>query len=156
ASGIAALIRAAASCAFFSSREPITMLWPALAQCRARPWPRSPAPPMMAIFSLMCRSSGPRALCHAVGAPATIPARHSALTLAQDHHEFMARSPIQVFPLPGLPEVKAGDDLARLIVEAAHDADFVAAGEDVFVVAQKVVSKAEGRIVKLDTVSPSE
>src|SRR5262249_26265186 len=42
------------------------------------------------------------------------------------------------------------------IVDAAHGAGFVVAAQDVFVVAQKVVSKAEGRIVKLDTISPSE
>jgi coenzyme F420-0:L-glutamate ligase/coenzyme F420-1:gamma-L-glutamate ligase len=68
----------------------------------------------------------------------------------------MALAAIQVFPLSGLPEIKPGDDLARLIVEAAQNADFVVAAQDVFVVAQKVVSKAEGRIVKLDTISPSE
>src|SRR5215475_2726213 len=63
---------------------------------------------------------------------------------------------IQIFPLPGLPEIKPGDDLARLIVDAARAADFAIAPHDVFVVAQKVVSKAEGRIVRLDTISPSE
>jgi coenzyme F420-0:L-glutamate ligase/coenzyme F420-1:gamma-L-glutamate ligase len=64
--------------------------------------------------------------------------------------------PIQIFPLSGLPEIKPGDDLARFIVEAARAADFAVAPDDVFVVAQKVVSKAEGQIVKLESVSPSE
>jgi coenzyme F420-0:L-glutamate ligase/coenzyme F420-1:gamma-L-glutamate ligase len=76
--------------------------------------------------------------------------------LRQAQHEAaMPRSPIQIFPLPGLPEITPGDDLARLIVEAARAADFVVAAGDIFVVAQKVVSKAEGRIVALDSILPS-
>ena len=51
----------------------------------------------------------------------------------------------------GLPEIGPGDDLARLIAEAAELED-----GDVVVVAQKVVSKAEGRIVRMDEVEPSE
>jgi coenzyme F420-0:L-glutamate ligase/coenzyme F420-1:gamma-L-glutamate ligase len=54
--------------------------------------------------------------------------------------------------LAGLPEVRPGDDLAALLV-AARGEPF-AAGE-VLVVAHKVVSKAEGRIVDLATVTPS-
>ncbi len=53
-------------------------------------------------------------------------------------------SPIVVTALEGIPEIEPGDDLAALIVEAAGDL----LGEgDVLVVAQKVVSKAEGRLV---------
>ena len=51
--------------------------------------------------------------------------------------------PIAVIPIEGIPEVGPGDDLAALIAEAAPELD---AG-DVVVVTQKVVSKAEGRIV---------
>ena len=51
----------------------------------------------------------------------------------------------------GLPEVRPGDDLARLILDAgAHPA-----ASDVLVVSHKVVSKAEGRTVALDAVSPT-
>ena len=63
---------------------------------------------------------------------------------------------VQIFPLPGVPEVKPGDDLARLIVAAARAEDVRVAEADVFVVAQKIVSKAEGRIVRLDSIMPSE
>jgi coenzyme F420-0:L-glutamate ligase/coenzyme F420-1:gamma-L-glutamate ligase len=63
---------------------------------------------------------------------------------------------IQIFPLAGLPEIKRGDDLAREIVAAARFADFRAVPGDVFVIAQKIVSKSEGRIVRLDSVNPSE
>ncbi len=52
--------------------------------------------------------------------------------------------------LPGLPEVRPGDDLAALLRE--HEL----AGADVLVVAHKVVSKAEGRVVDLATVAPGE
>jgi coenzyme F420-0:L-glutamate ligase/coenzyme F420-1:gamma-L-glutamate ligase len=58
--------------------------------------------------------------------------------------------------LPGLPEVKPGDDLARLIAEAAAENDLRVAEGDILVLAQKIVSKAEGRIVRLDSIAPSE
>lgn len=53
-------------------------------------------------------------------------------------------------PLTGLPEIGEGDDLGALIAEAASPAD----GE-IVVVSQKVVSKAEGRLRRLDEVVPS-
>lgn len=52
---------------------------------------------------------------------------------------------IRVIPLPGVPEVVAGDDLGLLVVDAAGN-DLLREA-DVIVVTQKVVSKAEGRIV---------
>ena len=56
-----------------------------------------------------------------------------------------------VFPVTGLPELQEGDDLAALILER------VALEEcDVVVVAQKAISKVEGRVVRLDDVEPSE
>jgi coenzyme F420-0:L-glutamate ligase/coenzyme F420-1:gamma-L-glutamate ligase len=66
------------------------------------------------------------------------------------------RPPIQIFPLAGLPEFKPGADLARVILDAVRAADFRVSAGDVFVVAQKVVSKAEGRIVALDSIAPSD
>jgi coenzyme F420-0:L-glutamate ligase/coenzyme F420-1:gamma-L-glutamate ligase len=58
---------------------------------------------------------------------------------------------MNVTAVRGLPEIALGDDLARLIADAAELQD-----HDVVVVAQKVVSKAEGRIVRLVDVEPSE
>jgi coenzyme F420-0:L-glutamate ligase / coenzyme F420-1:gamma-L-glutamate ligase len=55
--------------------------------------------------------------------------------------------------LPGLPEVRAGDDLAALIVAAANRTGLRAG--DVVVVAHKVVSKSEGAVVSLARVQPS-
>ncbi|MEK7247499.1 MAG: coenzyme F420-0:L-glutamate ligase [Chloroflexota bacterium] len=61
---------------------------------------------------------------------------------------------IRVIPLIGLPEVREGDDVARMIIDAAGSAPGIREG-DVLVVTQKVVSKAEGRVVRLDSVTPS-
>ena len=55
--------------------------------------------------------------------------------------------------LPGIPEVRPGDDLASLIAAAAGRIGGLESG-DVLVVAHKVVSKAEGRVVRLADVSP--
>jgi coenzyme F420-0:L-glutamate ligase / coenzyme F420-1:gamma-L-glutamate ligase len=57
---------------------------------------------------------------------------------------------ITLIPVEGIPEVREGDDLAALLEAAAQFED-----GDVLVVAQKVVSKAEGRVVRLDEVEAS-
>jgi coenzyme F420-0:L-glutamate ligase/coenzyme F420-1:gamma-L-glutamate ligase len=58
---------------------------------------------------------------------------------------------IQLLPVHGLPEIRPGDDLAELIAGLA-----TLENDDVVVVAQKVVSKAEGRIVRIDDYEASE
>jgi coenzyme F420-0:L-glutamate ligase/coenzyme F420-1:gamma-L-glutamate ligase len=58
--------------------------------------------------------------------------------------------------LPGIPLIKSGDDLPVLITKAAEDDGLALASGDVVVVAQKIVSKAEGRVVPLADVQPSE
>jgi coenzyme F420-0:L-glutamate ligase/coenzyme F420-1:gamma-L-glutamate ligase len=62
---------------------------------------------------------------------------------------------IRVIPLPGVPEVGEGDDLGGLLAAAAERMGGLVDG-DVLVVAQKVVSKAEGRVVRLHEVDASE
>jgi coenzyme F420-0:L-glutamate ligase / coenzyme F420-1:gamma-L-glutamate ligase len=64
-------------------------------------------------------------------------------------------SSLQVLPLEGMPEVREGDDLAGLIGEAAARIGGLEPN-DVLVVAQKVVSKAEGRVVRLADVEASD
>jgi coenzyme F420-0:L-glutamate ligase/coenzyme F420-1:gamma-L-glutamate ligase len=64
-------------------------------------------------------------------------------------------SEIRMVPLQGIPLVRPGDDLAALISVAARHAD-VALANGVLIVCQKTVSKAEGRVVDLATVEPSE
>jgi len=58
---------------------------------------------------------------------------------------------VNVLPVEGLPEIEAGADLGRLIADAVELED-----GDVLVVAQKAVSKAEDRVVRLADVDPSE
>jgi coenzyme F420-0:L-glutamate ligase/coenzyme F420-1:gamma-L-glutamate ligase len=60
-----------------------------------------------------------------------------------------------VVPLEGIPELCPGDDLALALHEAAERAGGLEDG-DVVVVAQKAVSKVEGRVVRLADVEPSE
>lgn len=62
---------------------------------------------------------------------------------------------LRVIPLRGLPELDEGDDLAALLAGAAARAGGFEE-DDVLVVAQKAVSKVEGRVVDLATVEPSD
>jgi coenzyme F420-0:L-glutamate ligase / coenzyme F420-1:gamma-L-glutamate ligase len=64
------------------------------------------------------------------------------------------RGDVHVIPLPGIPELEEGDDLAALLAEASERIGGLEDG-DVLVVAQKAVSKVEGRVVHLDGVEPS-
>jgi coenzyme F420-0:L-glutamate ligase/coenzyme F420-1:gamma-L-glutamate ligase len=64
-------------------------------------------------------------------------------------------SPLRLIPIPGLPEVEPGTDLAELIRGAADKAGIALAGR-ILVVCQKIVSKAEGRLVSLADVAPRE
>lgn len=64
--------------------------------------------------------------------------------------------PLQIFGVPGLPEIEPGADLAALILDAAAAAGTPLADGDVVVVTSKIVSKAEGRLVELADVEPSQ
>lgn len=63
--------------------------------------------------------------------------------------------PIRLVPLEGIPAIKPGDDLALLLAESAAAAR-VSLEEGAVVVCQKVVSKAEGRVVRLADIEPSD
>jgi len=58
-------------------------------------------------------------------------------------------------PLSGIPLIRGGADLADLVVEALHRNNITLESNDILVLAQKIVSKAEGRAVNLMTVTPS-
>ena len=62
---------------------------------------------------------------------------------------------LSIRPLAGLPMVEPGDDLAALTLAAMADHDLSFHAGDILVVAQKVVSKAEGQLIKLADVEPS-
>ena len=64
-------------------------------------------------------------------------------------------SPIQIIGINGIPEVKKGDSVAQLIMEASRDMPLEIYPNDVFVVTQKIVSKSEGAFVDLRNITPS-
>ncbi len=61
---------------------------------------------------------------------------------------------IEVLPLSAIGEVAPGDDLAAVLAAAVEQSVGAPAAEDILVVTQKIVSKAEGRFVDLATVTP--
>ncbi|MCJ7613686.1 coenzyme F420-0:L-glutamate ligase [Candidatus Bathyarchaeota archaeon] len=63
---------------------------------------------------------------------------------------------IEVFPVTGIPVIKEGDDLALLVCQAAEKQGTPIQNGDVIVVTHVVVSRAEGNIVDLETVTPSD
>ncbi len=61
--------------------------------------------------------------------------------------------PIEIIPIPGLPEIRPGDDLAGMIIDACESSAGLI-DRDILVVSQKVVSKAEGQLVSVDPNDP--
>jgi len=66
------------------------------------------------------------------------------------------RSPVTLIPLAGIKFVEPGDDLGAIAADSLTANGLAPGSGDVLVVAQKIVSKAEGRYVDLATVEPSE
>ena len=62
---------------------------------------------------------------------------------------------LELIALDGIPEIAPGDDIAAAIAAAASASGVTLADDDVLVVTQKIVSKAEGRLVELASVEPS-
>ena len=62
---------------------------------------------------------------------------------------------MQIIPLLNIPLVQPGNDLAELILTATAEIDLTLTDQDIIVVAQKIVSKAEGQFVPLAEVTPS-
>jgi len=58
---------------------------------------------------------------------------------------------VEILAVPGIPLVRKDDDLVALIGEGLARGGIVTRGDDVFVLTQKIVSKAEGRMVDLAT-----
>ncbi len=63
---------------------------------------------------------------------------------------------LKLTAVAGLPSINPGDDIVALILEAIAKAELGLLDGDVLVIAQKIVSKAEGQSVHLDAVTPSE
>ena len=64
--------------------------------------------------------------------------------------------PVTIFGITGIPEVQPGDRLGPLIASAAGEQGSPLVQGDILVVTQKIVSKAEGRLVDLSTITPSD
>ena len=62
---------------------------------------------------------------------------------------------LELIGVEGLGDIRAGDSVARLICDACSLQGVELADRDVLVIAQKIISKAEGRMVRLETVTPS-
>jgi coenzyme F420-0:L-glutamate ligase/coenzyme F420-1:gamma-L-glutamate ligase len=62
---------------------------------------------------------------------------------------------LRIIPVTGIGDISPGDDLGTIIYEALRRQDLRLQPRDILVVTQKVVSKAEGRIVDLDGIEPS-
>ena len=70
-------------------------------------------------------------------------------------HEPSAVPRVELIGVTGIPEIKAGDELASMILQAMKRQGTPVESGDVIVVTQKIVSKAEGCVVDLKDVSPS-
>jgi coenzyme F420-0:L-glutamate ligase / coenzyme F420-1:gamma-L-glutamate ligase len=64
--------------------------------------------------------------------------------------------PLTFTPLPKIPLIQAGDDLAEILLSSLQTARITPEDGDILVVAQKIVSKAEDRLINLSTVSPTK
>jgi len=64
--------------------------------------------------------------------------------------------PLSLFPIPKIPLIRPGDDLATILLEALENTHLSLEDGDILVLAQKIVSKAEGRQVNLAEINPSE
>src|SRR6202011_5357535 len=114
---------------------------------------------------LLCRSrfpasGGPRAGTGPGAFPEAL--RRARAAAAAQAFRLSARNPtmnrssaVEMFAVPGIPRVAKDDDLVALIAEGLAHGGIVPRGGDVFVLTQKIVSKAEGRMVDLTTVKPS-
>jgi coenzyme F420-0:L-glutamate ligase / coenzyme F420-1:gamma-L-glutamate ligase len=79
----------------------------------------------------------------------------SSSSSSQGRRASSGASIISIFVIPGIPEIRKGQDLSRLIAVAARRAGIVLEEGDVLSVAQKIISKAEGRVVRLSAVKPT-
>ena len=68
----------------------------------------------------------------------------------------MSDPSFQIIPIPGLPMVEPGDDLAELILAALQDNDMALQSGDIVCVAQKIVSKAEHQLIDLADIEAGE
>lgn len=64
-------------------------------------------------------------------------------------------SSISLIAVPGIPEIKPGDNLSGIIFKSISEKEITLQDGDIVVVAQKIISKAEGRIIDLNDITPT-
>ncbi|HEY2823792.1 MAG TPA: coenzyme F420-0:L-glutamate ligase [Candidatus Acidoferrum sp.] len=64
--------------------------------------------------------------------------------------------PIQLLPIHNIPEIRPGDNLSRIFLTAAKKSKITFQQNDILVLAQKIISKSENRLIDLTTITPSQ
>ena len=64
--------------------------------------------------------------------------------------------PLTLIPLQNIPLIRRDDNLADIVVNALHENNISIRDNDILVIAQKIISKAEGRALNLATITPSQ
>src|SRR5579862_8046442 len=64
--------------------------------------------------------------------------------------------PIQLLPVSHIPEIRPGDNLPRILLTAAKKSKLSFRQNDILVLAQKIISKSENRLIDLTTITPSQ
>jgi len=63
---------------------------------------------------------------------------------------------LRFYAIPGIPLIRAGDHIGRMIFDCAKSDGFIFKDGDIFIIAHKIVSRAENAIIKLADIEPSE
>ena len=63
---------------------------------------------------------------------------------------------IILYPLQGIPLIRSGDDLCTIIIESVESNKYQFSDGDILVIAQKIVSKSEGRLVNFKQIHNNE
>ena len=64
--------------------------------------------------------------------------------------------PIQILPIGHIPEIRPGDNLPRILLAAAKKSRLSFQQYDILILAQKIISKSENRLIDLTTITPSQ
>ena len=67
-----------------------------------------------------------------------------------------ANNKLEVFALNNVPSIKEHDDIAKIILENSKDDNLAIQKNDIVVIAQKIISKSEGRYAFLNEIKPSQ
>jgi coenzyme F420-0:L-glutamate ligase/coenzyme F420-1:gamma-L-glutamate ligase len=63
---------------------------------------------------------------------------------------------IEIIPIRNIPEISRGDDLGKVIIESSRRQSIRIRDNDIIVITHKIISKAEGRVIDLNSITPSK